>query len=121
MRDPGPNGQGRSALAAPFGEPLATEDRPGTRQDLDEVFRLHAAGRTRGIHETRPLETVNGSIADLLDGRIKARVVFEMGSGSASGVAGRMSGRPGRSRRWSAPNGRSRVATADGGPGGRGR
>ncbi|MFH8798824.1 zinc-dependent alcohol dehydrogenase [Streptomyces sp. NPDC017936] len=50
----------------------------GTRQDLDEVFRLHAAGRTRVIHETRPLETVNESIAEVLSGQIKARIVFEM-------------------------------------------
>ncbi|MEU0219823.1 alcohol dehydrogenase AdhP [Streptomyces sp. NPDC006265] len=50
----------------------------GTRQDLDEVFQLHAAGRTKVIYETRPLETVNESIAEVLDGRIKARIVFEM-------------------------------------------
>ncbi|WP_155060365.1 alcohol dehydrogenase AdhP [Streptomyces blattellae] len=50
----------------------------GTRQDLDEVFKLHAAGRTKVIYETRPLETVNESIAEVLDGRIKARIVFEM-------------------------------------------
>ncbi|WP_086797382.1 alcohol dehydrogenase AdhP [Streptomyces caniscabiei] len=50
----------------------------GTRQDLDEVFQLHAAGRTEVIYETRPLETVNESIAEVLDGRIKARIVFEM-------------------------------------------
>ncbi|MEW2614776.1 zinc-dependent alcohol dehydrogenase [Streptomyces sp. NPDC047880] len=50
----------------------------GTRQDLDEVFRLHAAGRTEVIYETRPLASVNESIADVLTGRIKARIVFEM-------------------------------------------
>ncbi|MEU6803649.1 alcohol dehydrogenase AdhP [Streptomyces neyagawaensis] len=50
----------------------------GTRQDLDEVFRLHAAGRTKVIYETRPLETVNDSIAEVLDGQVKARIVFEM-------------------------------------------
>lgn len=50
----------------------------GTRQDLDEVFQLHAAGRTKVIYETRPLETVNESIAEVLDGQIKARIVFEM-------------------------------------------
>ncbi|WP_338895183.1 alcohol dehydrogenase AdhP [Streptomyces sp. TG1A-60] len=50
----------------------------GTRQDLDEVFRLHAAGRTKVIYETRPLETVNDSIAEVLNGQIKARIVFEM-------------------------------------------
>ncbi|KAA6224018.1 alcohol dehydrogenase AdhP [Streptomyces albofaciens JCM 4342] len=50
----------------------------GTRQDLAEVFRLHAAGRTKVIYETRPLETVNESIAEVLNGQIKARIVFEM-------------------------------------------
>ncbi|MFJ7290513.1 alcohol dehydrogenase AdhP [Streptomyces collinus] len=50
----------------------------GTRQDLDEVFRLHAAGRTKVIYETRPLETVNACIAEVLNGQIKARIVFEM-------------------------------------------
>ncbi|MEU2744917.1 alcohol dehydrogenase AdhP [Streptomyces collinus] len=50
----------------------------GTRQDLDEVFQLHAAGRTKVVYETRPLETVNDSIAEVLNGQIKARIVFEM-------------------------------------------
>ncbi|MDC2950162.1 zinc-dependent alcohol dehydrogenase [Streptomyces heilongjiangensis] len=50
----------------------------GTRQDLDEVFRLHAAGRTKVIYETRPLEAVNESIAEVLGGQVKARIVFEM-------------------------------------------
>ncbi|MFF9118095.1 alcohol dehydrogenase AdhP [Streptomyces massasporeus] len=50
----------------------------GTRQDLAEVFQLHAAGRTRVIYETRPLETVNESIAEVLNGQIKARIVFEL-------------------------------------------
>ncbi|SPF02676.1 Alcohol dehydrogenase [Streptomyces sp. MA5143a] len=50
----------------------------GTRQDLDEVFRLHAAGRTKVIYEVRPLETVNDSIAEVLDGQVTARIVFEM-------------------------------------------
>ncbi|CAM5567157.1 alcohol dehydrogenase AdhP [Streptomyces aurantiogriseus] len=50
----------------------------GTRQDLDEVFQLHAAGRTKVIYETRPLDTVNDSITEVLNGQIKARIVFEM-------------------------------------------
>jgi len=53
----------------------------GTRQDLDEVFRLHAAGRTKVIHEIRSLDTVNESIADVLRGEIKARIVFDLGIG----------------------------------------
>jgi propanol-preferring alcohol dehydrogenase len=49
----------------------------GTRQDLREVFELHAAGRTRVIRETRPLDQVNAAIADLEAGRVTARIVLE--------------------------------------------
>jgi len=49
----------------------------GTRQDLADVFALHAAGRTRVIAETRRLDQVNESIADVLAGRVPARLVFE--------------------------------------------
>jgi propanol-preferring alcohol dehydrogenase len=49
----------------------------GTRQDLVEVFALHAAGKTRVIAETRNLEDVNGSIAEVLSGKIPARLVFD--------------------------------------------
>ncbi|MFF8993562.1 zinc-dependent alcohol dehydrogenase [Streptomyces sp. NPDC014983] len=51
----------------------------GTRQDLDEVFRLHAAGRTKVIRETRPLDSVNESIDAVLRGEVKARIVFDLG------------------------------------------
>jgi len=50
----------------------------GTRGDLREVFELHGAGRTKVIRETRPLETVNESIADVEAGRVAARIVFEL-------------------------------------------
>jgi alcohol dehydrogenase, propanol-preferring len=50
----------------------------GTRQDLAEVFALHAAGRTRVITEVRPLETVNAAIAELLAGDVPARIVFRL-------------------------------------------
>ncbi|WP_435611936.1 alcohol dehydrogenase AdhP [Streptomyces sp. bgisy159] len=53
----------------------------GTRQDLAEVFQLHAAGRTKVIYETRPLETVNDSIHAVLHGQVKARIVFDLGAG----------------------------------------
>ncbi|MER7572585.1 zinc-dependent alcohol dehydrogenase [Streptomyces sp. NPDC126514] len=53
----------------------------GTRQDLTEVFQLHAAGRTRVICETRPLDSVNESIADVLHGQVPARIVFDLGAG----------------------------------------
>ena len=49
----------------------------GTRQDLAEVFRLHAQGRTRVIAEGRKLEQVNEAMGELLAGNIAARLVFE--------------------------------------------
>ena len=54
----------------------------GTRQDLDEVFQLHAAGRTRVIYETRPLEAVNDSIAD---GVPRVRRAFGLRAASGCG------------------------------------
>ena len=49
----------------------------GTRQDLAEVFALHAAGRTRVITQTRRLDQVNESFDDVLAGRVTGRLVFE--------------------------------------------
>ena len=49
----------------------------GTRQDLVEVFDLHARGRTRVVAETRKLDEINASIDDVLAGRTTARIVFE--------------------------------------------
>jgi propanol-preferring alcohol dehydrogenase len=49
----------------------------GTRKDLREVFELHAAGKTRVIRETRPLDQVNEAIADVEAGRVAARIVLE--------------------------------------------
>ena len=51
----------------------------GTRVDLREVFELHAAGRTHVVVEERKLDEVNDAIADVLAGRVDARVVFRMG------------------------------------------
>jgi alcohol dehydrogenase, propanol-preferring len=48
----------------------------GTRNDLREVFELHASGRTRVIREERPLEEVNQAMADVEAGRVPARVVL---------------------------------------------
>jgi propanol-preferring alcohol dehydrogenase len=48
----------------------------GTRQDLAEVFALHAAGRTRVVVEERPLDAVNAAIEDVLAARVDARVVL---------------------------------------------
>jgi propanol-preferring alcohol dehydrogenase len=50
----------------------------GTRQDLAEVYRLHAAGRTRVSYESRPLTAVNESIDDVLRGHVRGRIVFSM-------------------------------------------
>lgn len=50
----------------------------GTRQDLAEVFQFHAEGRTRVLRETRPLTAVNDCIDEVLDGRVKARIVFDL-------------------------------------------
>ncbi|GAA1537470.1 alcohol dehydrogenase AdhP [Nocardioides humi] len=49
----------------------------GTRQDLAEVFDLHARGRTRVVAETRKLDDVNAAIDDVLAGRTTARIVLE--------------------------------------------
>ena len=49
----------------------------GTRNDLADVFALHAAGRTRVIAVDRKLDDVNQSIADVLAGDVPARVVFQ--------------------------------------------
>jgi propanol-preferring alcohol dehydrogenase len=48
----------------------------GTRNDLADVFALHAAGRTTVITVERKLEEVNEAMADVLSGQIPARVVF---------------------------------------------
>ena len=49
----------------------------GTRADLADVFALHALGRTKVIYEIRDLASVNESIADVLHGRAKARIVMQ--------------------------------------------
>ena len=51
----------------------------GTRQDLAEVFALHAAGKTVVIGERRRLDDVNEAMAEVLSGKIPARLVFEFG------------------------------------------
>jgi alcohol dehydrogenase, propanol-preferring len=49
----------------------------GTRADLIDVFALHAQGRTRVIYETRELASVNESIAEVLGGKARARLVLQ--------------------------------------------
>ncbi len=50
----------------------------GTREDLAEVFELHAGGRTRVVLEPRELEAVNECFADVLAGIVPARLVFDL-------------------------------------------
>jgi propanol-preferring alcohol dehydrogenase len=49
----------------------------GTRQDLVEVFDLHAAGRTRVVAAPRKLDDVNAAIDEVLSGTVPGRLVFE--------------------------------------------
>lgn len=53
----------------------------GTRQDLAEVFALHAAGRTRVIAEPRDLSDVNDAVREVLSGEVPARLVFTYDAG----------------------------------------
>jgi len=50
----------------------------GTRQDLAEVFALHAQGRTRVVRQTRTLDQVNECFEEILAGKVPARLVFQM-------------------------------------------
>lgn len=49
----------------------------GTRVDLQEVFELHAAGKTRVIREERHLHQVNDAFEEVEKGKAKARLVFK--------------------------------------------
>lgn len=50
----------------------------GTREDLAEVFELHAAGRTRVELQTRSLEQVNECFDEVLAGKVPARLVLDL-------------------------------------------
>ncbi len=50
----------------------------GTREDLAEVFQLHAQGRTQVELETRDLGRVNECFREVLAGSVPARLVFDM-------------------------------------------
>lgn len=50
----------------------------GTREDLAEVFQLHAAGKTQVVLETRRLEQVNECFEEVLDGRVPGRLVLDL-------------------------------------------
>jgi len=49
----------------------------GTRQDLREVFALHAAGRTEVVTVTRDLANIADAMDEVLAGKVPARIVFE--------------------------------------------
>jgi alcohol dehydrogenase, propanol-preferring len=50
----------------------------GTRNDLRDVFSLHAEGRTTVVAQTRRLEDVNACFDEVLLGRVPARLVFDL-------------------------------------------
>jgi alcohol dehydrogenase, propanol-preferring len=50
----------------------------GTRVDLQEVFELHAAGKTEVIYERRRLDDVNSAIHEVETGQVRARLVFDL-------------------------------------------
>ena len=50
----------------------------GTRIDLQEVFELHAAGKTEVVYQRRQLEDVNTAIHEVETGQVKARLVFDL-------------------------------------------
>jgi alcohol dehydrogenase, propanol-preferring len=49
----------------------------GSRVDLARTFALHAAGRTRVVHQARSLTRVNEAIAEVEADQVQARLVFE--------------------------------------------
>jgi propanol-preferring alcohol dehydrogenase len=50
----------------------------GTRNDLEDVFALHAAGRTKVVSVERKLDEVNESMDEVLAGDVPARIVFQL-------------------------------------------
>ncbi len=50
----------------------------GTRVDLAETFDLHADGRTTVVRESRQLDQVNEAMAEVLEGGVDARIVFDL-------------------------------------------
>lgn len=54
----------------------------GTRQDLREVFQIHAQGKTKVIYETRKLSEVNEAFEEVLNGTMQSpRLVFDFSEG----------------------------------------
>jgi propanol-preferring alcohol dehydrogenase len=50
----------------------------GSRRDLAAVYDIHSQGRTTVIHETRRLDEINDSMEEVEQGRVKARIVFDL-------------------------------------------
>jgi NADPH:quinone reductase-like Zn-dependent oxidoreductase len=50
----------------------------GTREDLAEVYAIHAQGGTTVIRETRRLNEVNECFEEVEKGDVKARIVFDL-------------------------------------------
>ena len=50
----------------------------GTRNDLADVFALHAAGRTTVVIADRKLDEVNEAMTEVVTGEVVARVVFQL-------------------------------------------
>jgi alcohol dehydrogenase, propanol-preferring len=51
----------------------------GTRVDLQEVFELHAMGKTKVMLEKREIESVNEDFEAVEKGEVSARLVFDFG------------------------------------------
>lgn len=61
----------------------------GTREDLTEVFRMHALGRSTVIAQTRSLDDVDHAMQDVLNGTVPGRLVFEINTEGAHRDAAR--------------------------------
>jgi len=84
----------KATVVRAFGEPLVIEDRPEPGPGQVRV-RVEASGLCHtGIHaatatgrssrprpETRPPAAVDESIAEVLRGEVRARIVFDLGTG----------------------------------------
>ncbi|MDX3520243.1 hypothetical protein PV725_20165 [Streptomyces scabiei] len=76
----------KAAVVGALREPLAVDECVigsivGTRQDLAEVVRPHAAGRARVVRATRPPASVDDSVDEVPRGRGRARTLFGLGAG----------------------------------------
>ncbi|WP_432073431.1 hypothetical protein [Streptomyces wuyuanensis] len=48
------------------------------KADPAEVLRPHVAGRTRVVHEPRPLTSVSECVDEVVQGHVRARILFGM-------------------------------------------